>query len=224
MTPKQYEKRVALYFEEKGYKVELTNFTNDYGVDVFAQNNLEKIAIQAKMYGKSTRKINRKMVMELHGAKDFFDCDRAMFATNGVVLKDAKNVADKLRIEISYLDFTDSNIENDNSELDFDRIWEKYILPLEGKKLYRQNGDFNIIIKVDWAGVERITSNGETQHIEIEIFKQTINHILKHGCITRKHINEEYSKRASSGIVLILSQIPIIELDLSKPLSIKLVK
>ncbi len=224
MTPKQYEKRVALYFEEKGYKVELTNFTNDYCVDVFAQNDSEKIAIQAKMYGNSARKINRIMVMELHGAKDFFNCDRAMFATNGKVLQDAKKVADKLRIEINYLDFTDSNIENDNSELDFDQIWEKYIIALEGKKLYRENGDFNIIKKVDWGEIKRITSKGKTQHIEIEIFKQTINHILNYGCITRKYINEEYSKRASSGVVLILSQVPFIKLDLSKPMSLKLVK
>lgn len=36
MTPKQFEELVCEYFRNKGYKVEATSYSNDYGVDVFA--------------------------------------------------------------------------------------------------------------------------------------------------------------------------------------------
>lgn len=100
MTPKQFEELVCEHFRKKGYNAEVTPYNNDYGVDVFATKEKEKIAVQAKMYAGGTRKINRQMVMELHGAKDYFDCSRAVIATNGMLLADASEVANKLKIEI----------------------------------------------------------------------------------------------------------------------------
>ena len=78
------------------------------------------------------------------------------------------------------------------------------------------NGKINKIEKVDWSGVQRITSNGKPQKIKIEIFKMTINHLLKNGEITRSYINQEYQDRASSGIVLILGNTDIFEIT-SRP-------
>ena len=86
------------------------------------------------------------------------------------------------------------------------------------------NGKINIILEVNWGGINRITSNGNQQKIDIEIFKKIINHILENGSITRQEINDEYSKRASSGIVLILSQLPMIHLNNTRPISIELIK
>lgn len=47
--------------------------------------------------------------------------------------------------------------------------------------------------------------------------------LLREGSITRSEINDNYSKRASSGIVLILSQVPVFEL-VEKPLALRLRK
>jgi hypothetical protein len=224
MLPEEYEKYVAEYFIKNGYQVELTSFTNDYGVDIFAIKNSLKCAVQVKMFGNTARKINRKMVMELHGAKDYFDCNYAKIVTDGEILQDAKQVAEKLNIELIYLPVNSVTNANNETDMNFDLIWQKYIMPLQGKTLFRENGEKNVITKVNWGGIERITSNQKSQKIDIEIFKQTINHLLRYGSITRKKINEEYSKRASSGIVLILSQVPFIELDLNRPMSLKLIK
>ena len=103
MTPDQYEKYVANYFQNKGYKVKQTPYSNDYGVDVFAEKNKEKIAIQAKMFSNSNRKINRQMVMEFYGAKDFFNCNKGIIVTDGEIIQNAKDVADKLGIEILFI-------------------------------------------------------------------------------------------------------------------------
>lgn len=214
MNPKQFEELVCDYFRKQGYSAETTAFSNDYGVDVFATKGKEKIAIQAKMYGGSTRKINRQMVMELHGAKDYFDCTKAVIATNGELLKDAIYVAEKLKIEILYMDSFQSLLSPTLQAIGytFESIWEEYIIPLQGKTLKRGNGETNEILNADWSGIERVTSNGNKGKIKIEIFKQTVNKLLTEGFITRDEINQNYSGRASSGVVLVLSQVPFFQL------------
>lgn len=225
MTPKQFEELVCEHFSKKGYETKMTSYSNDYGVDVFATKGKEKIAIQAKMYGGGTRKINRQMVMELHGAKDYFECTKAIIATNGIFLPDALEVANKLKIEVLNIN---SSIQLDlkkssNSVKNFDNIWEKYIVPLQGKTLTRDNGETNEILKVNWSEIERLTSNGNKGKIKIEIFKQAINKLLEDGYITRDYINQNYVGRASSAIILILSEVPFFLLT-DKPKGLKFIR
>jgi restriction system protein len=214
MEPKQFEELVCAYFSKQGYNAETTPISNDYGIDVFATKGKEKLAIQAKMYGNSSRKINRQMIMELHGAKDFFDCAKAVIATNGALLPDAITVAKKLNIEILYLNGLEPlpMVETIYNEKTFEDIWKKYIIPLQGKTLRRKDDKTNQVVKVDWSGIERITSNGKKGNIKIEIFKQAVNKLLTEGYITREEINQNYPGRASSGIILILSQVPFFHL------------
>jgi len=225
MNPKQFEEIVCEHFRNKGYEAKTTSYSGDYGVDVFATKAKEKIAIQAKMYGSGTRKINRQMVMELHGAKDYFDCSKAVIATDGNFLPDAKEVAEKLKIEILHIDSsqifpTKTAKTNDKT---FEGIWEKYILPLQGKTLRRRNGETNEILKANWSEIERLTSNGKKGKIKIEIFKQAVNKLLLEGHITRDYINQNYVGRASSGIILILSQVPFFQLT-DRPIGLKYIK
>lgn len=225
MRPDEYEHIVAEHFASKGYKTTVSQYSNDYGVDVFATKGKEKIAIQAKMFGGSTRPINRQMVMELHGAKDYFDCTKAIIATNGRIINNALEVANKLKIEILNIPAirTSNKTKRTTKSNSFENIWEKYVMPLEGKTIKRPDGKANKIVKVDWSGIQRITSNGKPQKIKIEIFKKTINHLLKNGEITRSFINEEYKERASSGIVLILGNTEIFELT-NRPTGLKMNK
>jgi len=225
MTPKQFEDLVCEHFRNKGYKAEANSYSNDYGVDAFATKGKEKIAVQAKMYGDGTRKINRQMVMELHGAKDYFNCTKAVIATDGVLLTDAIEVAKKLKIEVLNINGSPLLTANKKSSKDksFENIWEKYIIPLQGKTLTRESGDTNEIVKVNWSEVERITSNGNKGKIKVEIFKQSINKLLTDGSISRDYINQNYVGRASSGIILILSQVPFFKLTV-KPAGLKYIK
>lgn len=225
MNPKQFEELVCEHFRQKGYEAETTSYSNDYGVDVFATKGKEKIAVQAKMYGSGTRKINRQMVMELHGAKDYFDCTKAVIATDGVLLSDALEVAQKLKIDILTIDAstTLTKPKKSNNDKTFEGIWEKYIIPLQGKTLTRDSGETNKIVKVNWSEVERLTSNGNKGKIKVEIFKQAINKLLSDGSITRDYINQNYVGRASSGVILILSQVPFFQLT-DRPTGLKYIK
>lgn len=222
MNSYEYEHIVAEHYEHLGYKTEVSQQSNDYGLDVLATKGKTKIAIQAKMYGGSSRPVNRQMIMELQGVKNFFDCTKAVLATNGRVLENANEVAEKLKIEIINIPAIRTKKSKSNQKGGvFETIWEKHIMPLEGKTIIRDNNKSNKILKVDWAGVERLTSNGKKQKIEIEIFKRTINHLIKNGSITRKYINDEYPGRASSGIVLILSNTNKFELT-NNPTGLKI--
>lgn len=225
MTPRQFEELVCEHFRNKGYEAKTNSYVGDYGVDVFATKGKEKIAVQAKMYGSGTRKINRQMVMELHGAKDYFDCTKAVIATDGILLADALEVANKLKIQILNVDSSVpfSSKKSLQSDKTFDSIWEKYIIPLQGKTLTRDNGETNEIVKVNWSEVERLTSNGNKGKIKVEIFKQAINKLLADGSITRDYINQNYVGRASSGVILILSQVPFFKLT-DKPTGLKYIK
>lgn len=243
MTPADYEHLVGEHFRRLGYHVTVTPASNDYGIDIIAAKENEKIAIQAKMYGGTIRKVNRQTIFELYGAAAYADCDRAVLATNGRVLDDARRVADKLCIEILSIGGMGDSQEAeagldspyvgkgeacsrhnrqpestavtaaDPSGVTFEYLWKTYIMPLAGKTLYRPSGKSNHIVQVDWGGVQRITSNGRQQDIDIEIFRYAVNKVFTTGSITRDDINQQYTGRASSGIMLILSQIPIFSFE-----------
>lgn len=244
ITPSAYEKLVAKHFHGLGYSTTVTNLSNDYGLDVLAENDLERIAIQVKLYGHTSRQINRQMIMELHGVKDYFDCNRAVLATDGVVRPDAREVADKLNIEVLLLSATDddriaplpsqnSPVVQDSSaptrtvpisEMNFETVWMEHVVPLTGQVLSGSGDRENTIVSVDWSGIERITSNGRRNRIEIETFRFAINRLLERGSITRDEINQYSVKRVSSGVVLVLSQIPFFRVERSPRVRLVFVK
>jgi hypothetical protein len=227
MTPFQYEQHVAEHFRLQGYTVQSTALSNDYGVDVFADRGAERLAVQVKMYGKTSRRINRDVIMRLHGAKDYFDCTRAMLVTDGTLMDDAAAVAKKLLIEVLVFQPTELPVPPTRAMVPsadreaFDSLWERYVIPLAGLVLQNSRGGTNTILRVDWSGIERTTENGRTQHISIDIFKKAVAELLLRGCVRRDYINQMYPQRASSGILLILSQVPFFEM-VEKPLSLKL--
>ncbi len=223
MTTREYEFYAAEHFKKQNYKVEVTSQSNDYGVDIFATKNSEKIGVQVKMYGNS-RRINRKAIMELYGAKVYFDCTSAKIVTDGVLLEDAKKVADKLNIEIIQLepnsDFIHVEENNESYAACFYIDWNTYIKPLVGKTLFNTQNKPNKIISVTNAEIIRETENGKISKISMEIFREAYFHIKENGEITRDYINQNYVGRASSGIILILSQIPSFEL-ITNPIRIR---
>lgn len=95
---------------------------------------------------------------------------------------------------------------------DFATIWEQHVMPLAWRRLDRRDGTSNTVVAVDWSGVQRITSSGRPQFIKIEIFEWAVNRILSRGWVERDEINQEHLGRASSAIVLILSQVPLFRL------------
>lgn len=237
MKPREYEEYVASIFQERGYEVNLTPQSNDWGIDVIAIKGEEKIAVQAKMYGHTSRKVNRAVIMQLYGAMAYQDCTKAVLATDGEVLDDAVIVAKKLGIELL---FTRGSLLTDKSAVvkieqnenlaweangnypSFDEVWSRYIMQLKGKTLYNSIGS-NKIVDVDWAGITRVTSKGKRGKIQIEAFRLAYKELMSKGFVSRDYINQQIDKRCSSGVTHILSQLPFVSLE-SNPLGLRLDK
>ncbi|MCR4664874.1 MAG: restriction endonuclease [Paludibacteraceae bacterium] len=222
MTPREFEKLAAQHYQNESYNVEITPYSGDYGVDIIAQKGEERIAIQAKMYGNSTRKVNRETVMQLFGAMAYKKCNKAVIATDGTCMDDAIEVANQLGVEILYLNSPNCKVksqsENHQDELElssatnnmvpFDEMWEKYIMPLSGKTI-TNDGLTNKIVSVDWGGLKRMSSNRRNSTIRIEEFKMAYNMLLSNGSVERTVINQ-HANRCSSAIILVLAQVPFI--------------
>jgi hypothetical protein len=225
--PAAFERLVASDFEARGYQTRITGGTSDWGVDIFASKGEEKIAIQAKMYA-GARPVNRRQVFELYGAAAYFDCTGSVIATDGVLAGDAAEAAGRLGVLVMQYGVAPTGEAAaareqtaDRSPIDFDAIWERSILPLTGRTLSRADGSTNVILAADWAGVTRVSSGGNAQRIPIETFRWAIERVLEFGVVTREEINSRYEGRASSGIVLILAEVPEFIVG-GRPLSVSL--
>lgn len=224
MTPEEYEHYVAQSFKEMGYETVVTSFSNDYGVDVFAIKGDEKIAIQVKKYGDSNRKINRDVFLKLHGSKDYFDCTKAIVATDGSIMPDAKQVAEKLGIEIMYISEKEALFQEKNDKVqvqkhiskkddypDFSIIWKEYIKPMEGQYISNSKGS-NKIIEVNDLELKRCSINNKPSKVDRDLFKFAYEYIIRNGSVTRDYINQQFDKKCSSIIYYVLAQIPFIEM------------
>lgn len=224
MTPEEFERYVACIFESKGYKTEVTRYSGDYGVDVFAFKGKEKIAIQVKKFGNCTRKVNRNVFLKLYGSQHFFDCTKAIVATDGKVMDDAVEVAKKLGIEIFFVDtkniekckpdnqstVNDAITEDNRLYPDFSLIWDNFIRPLEGKTLFNSRGP-NRILEVNNTALIRSSINDISGEINRDYFKLAYEYLTKKGSVTRDYINQQIDKGCSSIIFLVLAQLPFIE-------------
>jgi hypothetical protein len=220
MTPEEYEHLVAQVLRDEGWDARVTPHQRDFGVDIIAERAGVRLGVQVKMFGNSNRPVAGTMVMQLYGAAAYADCDTAMIVTDGRILADAGEIAKKLGIEIRVVpasapsaDIPDGLEQHDakHGGLTFGQVWREHVVPLAGSVLERANGKSNEILRVDDGGVMRRTSTGHTQRIDIEIFRWAIERLLAGEMVSRDEINAQYPGRASSGIALILSAIPLFE-------------
>jgi hypothetical protein len=80
-TPTEFEYFIGYLFQEKGFDVEVTQQSNDYGVDVIAEDEDSKIAIQVKRK-KPGNKVGSKTVRESLGSLHKYNADEALIVTS----------------------------------------------------------------------------------------------------------------------------------------------
>lgn len=90
--PEQFEKFVAALFEKRGYRVDLTPATGDYGADLILTLDVAKVAVQVKRYA-ADNLVGVKDVHHLLGAKSHYKCDSAVFVTTSSFSEPAQRAA-----------------------------------------------------------------------------------------------------------------------------------
>ncbi len=97
----EFEQYLKILFEKRGYKVEETPASGDYGVDLICRRKnketgeKEFFVIQAK---RSRDKIGIKAVQELIGGMHFYDCSNGIVITNSIFTDNAKRLAEKSNV------------------------------------------------------------------------------------------------------------------------------
>jgi HJR/Mrr/RecB family endonuclease len=87
MTGVQFENFIQVLLEKSGYtNVETTKASGDEGVDITANKNGKKIAIQCKRY---KAKITNKAIQEVFSGKFVYKCDEAYVITNSYFTENA---------------------------------------------------------------------------------------------------------------------------------------
>lgn len=212
---RRFEFLAGEYLKQGGYDTEVTPGVADWGVDVFAEKDGKRYAVQAKMYGDCKTKITRSMMMELFGVMHYFDCQGAMLIYNGGIMDDAVKVADKLGIQLIYLDQhqleqllpeADANVPDDV----FDKIWDE-IHQLEGQTIHKSPDTFYHILKVTDGDITYTNKGGKYHRESADLFRRVIARIISHGCVEQCQLRGEFGTYASAFITTVLGQVSILK-------------
>jgi restriction system protein len=207
----EYEHHVAELLRREGWHAVVVGGPHDGGVDIVAERDGRRMAVQVKNYG-GGRPINAAMVRELYGAARCADCNEAMIATDARVLDYARCAATKLDVTLRDVPAPAESRRSAATEpLSFSAIWEDQVKALIGRTLIRPDGSANDVLDVNGGGLLRRTSRGRTGLVAIEIFRWAIQRLLDGRIVTRVEIDEQYPGRASSGVVLVLLALPMFE-------------
>jgi restriction system protein len=212
MDPQQYELHVAAVLSAEGWTVTVSRMSGDLGVDVLGERPGRRLAVQAKMYGTSSKRVNAEQVMCLYGAAAYIDCGQMMLATDGRLTVDAQRVAEKLGIEVRHIPVaTGIRTGADTRRMSFGTIWERRVRPMQDAGVPRATGAHMRILAVDGAGVRRVTSKGSKQHIPIDVFRWAIERLLAGEVVSRQDLSDRHAGRFTSAVMDILAAIPEFE-------------
>ena len=216
---RRFEFLAGEYLKKEGFEIEVTQGVADWGVDVFAEKDGVKYAVQAKMYGDCKTKINRRMMMELYGVMRYFDCQGAMMIYNGQIMPDAVKVAEKLDIQLVYIDqhqLDEPCPETDLSETEqtFDTVWND-ISTLAGKTITNSRGTAYQIVCVTDGDITYTNKAGHQMREKADLFRQIVVHICRYGSIQQCQLRGEFGTYASAFISTVFANIPSCEVILN---------
>ena len=90
LTPEQYEQFCATLLENNGWSTRLTKKSGDFGADIIAEKNGERLVIQCKQWSKS---VGIQAVQEAHTAVSHYKATRGLVVTTTGYTPAAKNIA-----------------------------------------------------------------------------------------------------------------------------------
>ncbi|WP_104712745.1 restriction endonuclease [Helicobacter cetorum] len=86
----EFEEYSKLFFTSKGFEVEITQKSGDYGADLIIEKDSVKWVVQAKRY---SHKVSPKAIQEVVSSKAYYNCEKACVITNSYFTQAAKNLA-----------------------------------------------------------------------------------------------------------------------------------
>ena len=97
MSGRKFEEYLQVLLKGKGYHVNLTPVSGDYGADLVLSAKGKKIIVQAKRYQK---KVGVKAVQEIATAKSHYKADECWVITNSYFTEPAKKLANSNQVRL----------------------------------------------------------------------------------------------------------------------------
>ncbi len=99
MTGEQFEDFLAICYRKRGFEVQTTPKTCDFGADLLLKDPKtgQKICIQAKRY---KNLVGEEAVQQTLSGREYYKCDKAMIITNSHYTDAAKALAKKCNIKM----------------------------------------------------------------------------------------------------------------------------
>ena len=114
MSGTEFEEELAKLLKERGFNVQLTKHSGDGGVDIILLRNNIKTIIQCKAHCKP---VSAAPLRQLNGVKSEFKAKGLVFASTSGVTKDAREFAERHRIQVWDAE-TICSIANNKIEVD----------------------------------------------------------------------------------------------------------
>lgn len=97
MSGIESEDYLCFIFQKRGYHVNTTPKSNDYGVNLILKKNGETTVVQAKRY---KNKVGVRAVQEVNAANPYYNASKAMVITNNYFTPNAKSLAIANQIQL----------------------------------------------------------------------------------------------------------------------------
>lgn len=97
MSGRKFEEYLKALLKAKGYYVQLTPASGDYGADLILSAKGKKIIVQAKRYKKN---VGVKAVQEIASAKSHYKADECWVVTNSFFTEQARKLANSNQVRL----------------------------------------------------------------------------------------------------------------------------
>ncbi|WP_235976342.1 restriction endonuclease [Niallia circulans] len=97
MSGRKFEEYLLALLKAKGYYVQLTPASGDYGADLILSAKGKKIIVQAKRYKKN---VGIKAVQEIASAKSHYKADECWVVTNSFFTEQARKLANSNQVRL----------------------------------------------------------------------------------------------------------------------------
>ena len=161
----EFEQYVTNMLEDIGYSnVKLTKASNDYGVDIVAEKDNIKYAIQCKNYNSP---LGNSCVQEVYSGKKYYNCHIAVVITNSTFTANAKELAQRDEV----------------------LLWDRNCLLVLLKQYAEANNKIVKIIRSNSSRVQKNTNNSD----DIDpLFDEIVDYVIQAGKISASLIQRKY--------------------------------
>lgn len=116
----EFEDYISGLLRKDGYtNIQGTKYSGDYGVDIIADKDGLKCAIQCKRF---TNKVSLSAIQEISAGRKYYKCDKAIVITNNYYTNAAKELALATNVELLDRDYIIKILKKEENDINLSNV------------------------------------------------------------------------------------------------------